>query len=72
MSKLPKLNIKTTDYNDKWNLKEPYFQSTVATWVAPYACGVSIQHLTFRDDIPKQITSLMRFLIYFTIRRFMT
>ena len=62
----PKLSI-MSDYNAEWNMKESYYQLIVATWIASYACGVSIQHLQFSDNIPKQITSLMRFHIYFTI-----
>ena len=41
------------------------------TWIATYACGISIQHLSFSPDIPKQITSLIRFHVYFTVRRIM-
>ena len=70
MSNLPQLSIKS-DYNAECDLKNPYFQSVVGTWIASYACGVSIKHLTFNNDVPKQIISLMRFHIYFTIRRFM-
>ena len=69
-SNLPGLNITTND-NAKWNLKEPYFQSIVGTWIATYACGISIQHLTFSQEVPKQITSLMRFHLYFTVKRIM-
>ena len=38
-SNLPGLNITTND-NAKWNLKEPYFQSIIGTWIATYACGI--------------------------------
>ena len=70
MSNLPPLNI-TTKNNAKWNLKEPYFQSLVGTWIATYASGISVEHLTFKPDVPKQITSFMRFHLYFTVRRIM-
>ena len=50
--------------------QNPYFQSIVATWIARYACGVSEKHLKFSDSVPKQITSLMRFHIYFTYTQF--
>ena len=70
MSNLPPLNI-TTKNNAEWNLKEPYFQPLVKTWIATYASGVSIEHLTFKPDVPKQITSFMRFHLYFTVRRIM-
>ena len=70
MSNLPPLNI-TTNIKAKWDLKEPYFQSLVGAWISTYACGVSIEHLTFKPDVPKQITSFMRFHVYFTTRRIM-
>ena len=70
MSRLPQLSTKS-GYNAKWDLKDSYFQSLVATWTASYDSGVSIQHLTFSNDVPKQVTSLMRFHIYFTICRYM-
>ena len=69
-SQLEGLNITTND-NARWNLKETYFQSIVGVRIATYACGISIQHLTFHPDIPKQITSLMRFHVYFTVKRIM-
>ena len=69
-SNLPGLNITTND-NATRNLKESYFQSIVATWIATYACGISIQHLTFSQEIPKQITSFTRFHLYFTVKRIM-
>ena len=43
MSNLPPLNI-TTKNNAEWNLKKPYFQSLVGTWIATYASGISIEH----------------------------
>ena len=70
MSNLPPLNIKTKN-NDSWSLKEPYYQSLVGIWIATYASGISIEHLTFSPEVPKQITSLMRFHLYFTVRRIM-
>ena len=69
-SNLPGLNITTND-NATWSLNESYFQSIVGTWIATYACGISIQHLLFSADIPKQITSFMRFHLYFTVKRIM-
>ena len=40
-------------------------------YIVTYRSGLSIQHVTPSDDIPKQITSLMRFHMYFTMRRIM-
>ena len=69
-SNLPGLNITTND-NAKWSLKELYFQSIIGAWIASYGCGISLQHLLFSSDVPKQITSFMRFYLYFTVRRIM-
>ena len=69
-SNFPGLNITTND-NAKWNLGEPYFQCIVGTWIATYGCGISLQHLSFSDKVPKQITSLIRFHLYFTMKRIM-
>ena len=69
-SNLPPLYI-NTDQNALWDIRKNYFQTIIGTWIATYACGVSIQHLTFCQDVPKQITSCMRFHLYFTVRRIM-
>ena len=50
-------------------MSQNYYISLVGAYVASYVCGISIEHLTPSDEIPKQITSFMRFHIYFTIRR---
>ena len=70
LSNLPPLNITTKD-SVSWSLKEPYYQSLVGTWIATYASGISTEHLTFKPEVPKQITSLMRFHPYFTVRKIM-
>ena len=70
MSDLLPLNI-TTKNTAKWNLKESYYQTIVGTWIATYASRISIKHSTFSPDVPKQITSLMIFYLYFTVRRIM-
>ena len=43
LSKCPQPSIKC-DYNARWDLKNPYFHSILATWDAAYARGVSINH----------------------------
>ena len=43
----------------------------MGTWISKYPSGISIEHLTFSDNVPKQTTSLMRFHLYFTVRRIM-
>ena len=63
-SNLPGIYI-TTNNNALWNLTENYFQMIAGTWIATYACGISMQHLSFNPEIPKQITSFMRFHLYF-------
>ena len=68
-SKLPKINI-TTDYNKAdWDDNESYYQVCFAVYCASYCCGVSIEHLTPSKDVHPIITSLMRFHLYFTVRR---
>ena len=69
-SNLPPLYI-NTDQNATWDIRKNYFQSLIGVWIATYACGITIQHLTFSPEIPKQITSFMRFHLYFTVRRIM-
>ena len=51
--------------------KESYYQSIIVTWLATYGCGISIQHLIFSNQTPKQVTSIIRFHPYFTVRRLM-
>lgn len=51
--------------------ENPHYQSIAGTWLASYACGIRVQHLAFSDNVLKQVTSLTRSLIYFTIRRIM-
>ena len=69
-SNLPPLYINTYQ-NALWDIRKNYFQTIIGVWIATYACGISIQHLTFSQDVPKQITSFMRFHLYFTVRRIM-
>ncbi len=54
------------DYKD-----EPYFTMLCATYVATFLCGVSIQHLAESEDTPKIITSMVRYHLYYQIRKFM-
>ncbi len=42
-----------------------------ATYVATFLCGVSIQHLADSEDTPKIITSMVRYHLYYQIRKFM-
>ena len=54
---------------DKFDMFQHYYDSLLGAYVASYVCGISIEHLTPSSDIPKQITSFLRFHFYFTIRR---
>ncbi len=51
---------------------EPYFAMICATYVATFLCGVSVQHLTESDDVPKMITSMVRYHLYYQIKEFMS
>ena len=54
---------------DKFDMSQHYNDSLVGAYVASYVCGISIEHLTPFVEIPQQLTSLLRFHIYFTICR---
>ncbi len=41
------------------------------TYVASFLSSISIQHLTESEDVPKIITSMVRYHLYYQIRRFM-
>lgn len=69
MSKLPKLSLWTDETKSKWEDNNFYYQACFAMYCATYCCGVSIQHLTPNVNAHHIITSLMRFHVYFTIRR---
>ena len=73
-SNLPELNttINQQVHNtkqDKFDMSQHYYDSLVGAYVASYVCEISIEHLTPYVEIPLQITSLLRFHIYFTICR---
>ena len=69
LSRLPLLQITTNYWIGNWNDDESYYQVCFATYCASYCCGISIQHLTPSQDVFPIITSIMRFHLYFTIRR---
>ena len=50
---------------------EPYFAMLCATYIASFLCGISIQHLAESENVPKIITSMMRYHLYYQIRKFM-
>ena len=70
MSNLPLLPDITTSYRKgTWDDDEIYYKIIFFVYCATYCCGISIQHLIPKEDIHPIITSLMRFHVYFTIRR---
>ena len=70
ISSQPSLVI-TTKYTTLFDTKESYYQSIIGTWLATYGCGMSIQHLIFNNQTPKQVTSSIPFYLYFTVRSIM-
>ena len=74
MSKLPLLtaplsDITTSYKKGTWDDDEIYYKIIFSVYCATYCCGISIQHLTPKEDIYPIITSLMCFHMYCTIRR---
>jgi hypothetical protein len=52
-------------------LNDPYFTMICAAYVATFMCGISVKHLIPDPSTPKQITSLARYHLYYSIRKFM-
>ena len=69
LSKLPILNITTNYWIGNWSDSESYYRVCFSVYCAAYCCGISIQHLTPSKDVFPIITSIMRFHLYFTVRR---
>ena len=74
MSQLPKIHISTSIHKSKWSDAETYYRMVLFTYLSTYCCGISMQHLSEPPNVPggKIITSLMRFHLYFTIRRLLS
>ena len=66
MSQLPVLRIAKTTA-EAWSDGESYYQTLFATYCTSYCCGVNAQHLN--ADVYPIIVSVMRFHLYFTVRR---
>ena len=66
---MPLLSITTNYWIGNLDDDESYYRVCFATYCASYCCGISIQHLTPSQDVFPIITSIMRFHLYFTIRR---
>ena len=71
LSKLPPiLRVSEKSYlKGLWDDNEIYYKLIFCIYCATYCCGISIQHLTPSVDVHPIITSLMRFHVYFTVRR---
>ena len=54
-------------------VKEPYCAMISAAYIATYLCGVSMEHLSpsRSSNVPNLKTTIMRYHLYYTIRRFM-
>ena len=72
LSKLPLLTALLSDITSyrkgRWDDDEIYYK-IIFSICATYFCGISIQHLTPKEDINPIIRSLIYFHVYFTIRR---
>ncbi len=51
--------------------KEPYFAMICTTYVASFLCGISLKHISENKNTPKITTSLVRYHLYYQIRKFM-
>ena len=69
LSLLPLLEITTKYWIGNWDDNESYYRVCFAVYCASYCCGISIQHLTSSKDIYPVITCIMRFHLYFLVRR---
>ncbi|CAB4026822.1 Hypothetical predicted protein, partial [Paramuricea clavata] len=50
---------------------EPYFAQICSAYIATFLCGISVKNLEWNDSTPKQITSIARYHLYYTMRKFM-
>ena len=51
-------------------VNEPYFTQVCSTYIATFLCGISLKNLEWNDYTPKQITSIVRYHLYYTMRKF--
>ena len=69
MSKLPLLPDITSCRKGTCDDDEIFYKIIFSVYCVTYYCGISIQHLTPKEDIHPIITSLIHFHLYFAIRR---
>ena len=48
----------------------PYFALVCSAYIATFLCGISLENLQWNNDTPKQITSIARYHLYYTMRKF--
>jgi hypothetical protein len=53
-------------------VNEPYFTQICSTYIATFLSGISVRNLEWNDNVPKQITSIARYHLYYTMRKFIT
>ena len=51
-------------------VNDPYFTQVCSAYIATFLCGISLKNLQWNDHTPKQITSIARYHLYYTMRKF--
>ena len=51
-------------------VNESYFTLICSAYIATFLCGISVRNLEWNDHTPKQITSIARYHLYYTMRKF--
>jgi hypothetical protein len=49
---------------------EPYFAQICSACIATFLCAISLDNLRWDDSTPKQITSIARYHLYYTMKKF--
>ena len=61
-------DIRKVDFDYK---SEPYFAMIASAYVATFLSGISVLNLYETPNVPRIITSIARYHLYFTISKFM-
>ena len=61
-------DIRTVDSLDK---DDPYFASLMAAYVISQKTGICIEHLREDPEVPKIVTSVLRFYVWYHMNRFL-
>lgn len=70
ISPMPVISAGTrTNVADEWRKTEPYYRFILAIYLSSYCCGLGAEHLKFSENVYPVITSIIRFHIYFMVRR---